>query len=94
MADVEHEIAVIVAGVARVEPTRVGRDVHLRELGLGSLDIVEIIFHIEDRLQIKIPYNANETGRVADAAFRTIGDVVDAISALVAERDAAAQPTS
>lgn len=51
----------------------------LEELEIESLDLVEIIFEIEDAFDIEIPYNANE-----DADFATVGEIVDRVKAIVA----------
>lgn len=58
----------------------------LDAVGVESLDVIEIVFALEEKYKITIPYNANES---AAAAFRTIGDVADAVSNLIATK----QPT-
>ena len=56
----------------------------LEELGLDSLDAVEIMYELEEALKVSIP---NE--RVKE--MRTVGDIVAGVEALVAERDATAK---
>lgn len=51
----------------------------LEELEIESLDLVEIIFEIEDTFDIEVPYNANEK-----LEFQTVGQIVDRVKAIVA----------
>ena len=45
-------------------------------------DIVEIIFALEKKYDVAMPFNANES---AALAFETIGQVAEAVSKLVAK---------
>lgn len=58
----------------------------LTDLKIESLDLAMIVFDIEDRFQIEIPYNANED--VED--FKTVGSVVDRVKSLIAQNSASA----
>ncbi|MCB1514589.1 MAG: acyl carrier protein [Hyphomicrobiaceae bacterium] len=58
----------------------------LTDLKIESLDLAMIVFDIEDRFQIEIPYNANED--VED--FKTVGSVVDRVKALISQNSASA----
>jgi acyl carrier protein len=53
---------------------------NLREIGLESIDALEMIFDLEEKFGIQIPYNANSS----DQEFATVGDVVAAIERLIA----------
>jgi acyl carrier protein len=53
-------------------------------LGLESLDAVEMIFDLEEKFDIQIPYNANTDN--ARTEFETVGDVVKAVQKLVDEK--------
>jgi acyl carrier protein len=86
MIDIEEDISEIVAHVARIDRSRVTRDSNLQELGLQSLDVVEIVFAIEDKFDVTVSYNANEAGVVDGGAFRTVANVIDAVTKLIAER--------
>ena len=44
-----------------------------------TIDAVEMIFDLEEKFDVEIPYNANNAGR----EFSTVGDVVNAIQTLV-----------
>ncbi|MBT5496175.1 MAG: acyl carrier protein, partial [Alphaproteobacteria bacterium] len=58
----------------------------LQELEIESLDVVEIIFAIEEKFDIHVPFNANDQ----DLEFDTVGDVVKAVENLIKESDGAA----
>ncbi len=82
MSDPAQDIIRIIAEHASVDPATVGRDTELAELEIESLDVVEIVFKLEEHFDIEIPYNANEQAQ-GEAEFETIGDVVDAVMPLV-----------
>lgn len=54
-------------------------DTPLSELEIESLDLVEIIFEIEEAFDIEIPYNAND-----ETEFATVGQIVERVKAIAA----------
>ncbi len=75
----------IIAIIAkRVAPEK--RDVQptdrLDELGIDSFSAVEMIFDLEEKFDIRIPYNSNDVR----PEFQTVGDIIAAIAKLVAVR--------
>lgn len=90
MADVAREVLEIIAKQAKLEPAQVTRETDLVEIGLESLDTIELIFALEEKFNIEIPYNANE-GASASAGmeFAAAGEVVDAVARLVAAKKGA-----
>jgi len=54
----------------------------LEDLGIDSLSVVELIFDLEEKFNIQLPYNAND----AEPDFETVGEVVDAIKNLVGKK--------
>jgi len=79
MADLAADVIAIIAGKVRGERRGIGLADRLEELGLESLDAVEMIFELEEKFDITIPYNANESR----TEFDTVGDVVRAVTSLV-----------
>jgi acyl carrier protein len=81
MSTVEDEIIGMIAQRVRsAAPAPLTLASPLDELGLESLDIIEMTFDLEEHFDIEIPLNANKsTGSV----FRTVGDVVSAVRKLV-----------
>lgn len=83
MADVTADvIAIIAKKVPGDKKTDVKVADNLQALGLESIDALEMIFDLEEKFGIQIPYNANS----AATDFSTVGDVVKAIQKLVDEK--------
>jgi acyl carrier protein len=87
MADVETVVLDIIAQKAGVERDGLHRATEISSLGLESLDIVEIIFDIEEKLDISLLYNANEASSTDGGSFKTVGEVVDFVIKHVGQRD-------
>jgi acyl carrier protein len=81
MADVTNDVVAIIAKKKRVEKPTVELSDRLEDLGLESLDAVEMIFDLEEKFDIEIPYNANTNNPRTE--FETVGDVVKSIQKLV-----------
>jgi acyl carrier protein len=79
MTDVTADVVAIIAKKARVERPKIEPADRLEDLGLESLDAVEMIFDLEEKFDIQIPYNANNPR----TEFDTVGEVVRAIQELV-----------
>jgi acyl carrier protein len=86
MASVECDIFEIISEKAAVERKMVVNGASLEELEIESLDVVEIIFAIEEKFDIHVPFNANDQ----DLEFDTVGDVVKAVENLIKESGDAA----
>ena len=69
------------------EGTEFDLDSKLTEIGLDSLDVVEIVFEIEDKYQIQLPQNDEEA---ASATFRDLCGLVEKQLAGKAPEDAKA----
>jgi acyl carrier protein len=83
----ESDILEIVAKQAKVDSATLKRDTRLSELDLQSIDIVELLFAIEDKFDISVPYNASDVN-AAGISFETVGDLIDAVERLIAEQHA------
>ena len=81
MADVAADIIAIIAKKVPGDKTITEAD-NLQELGLESIDALEMVFDLEEKFGIQIPYNANS----AATDFATVGDVVKAIQGLVEQK--------
>ena len=87
MASVESDIFEIIAEKAAVARDKVVGTASLQELEIESLDVVEIIFAVEEKFDIHVPFNANDQ----ELEFDTVSDVVKANpEALIAESGSAA----
>ena len=81
MSSVESDIYDIIAEKSAVDRSKLSRDAKLEDLEIESLDVVEIIFAVEEKFDIHVPYNANDQ----ELEFETVGDVVDAVQGLIDE---------
>jgi len=84
MSDVASDVIAIITKKKRVDKPNVELSDRLEDLGLESLDAVEMIFDLEEKFDIQIPYNANTDSPRTE--FDTVGDVVNAIKNLVAKK--------
>lgn len=55
------------------------RETLIADLGIDSFSIVEIIYEVEEKLGIEVPFNANDN---ALAGMKTVGDLIDAVKKL------------
>ena len=70
-----NEILDIIAQKAVVERDELRLDAKLSDLHISSLDMVEVVFALEEKLGIELPFNANTSAQ----DFKTLGDVVAAV---------------
>ena len=81
MADVERLIVDLIAGKKRVDAARISSVTTFAELGIDSLDAIDIIFSIEDAFKIVVPDEAAQ-------AMKTVGQVIEGVQRLVAQSGA------
>lgn len=82
MADVAEDVLAIIAKKIPGGNKEVKLTDKLEELGLESVDFLEMVFDLEEKFEIQVPYNAN----TAAEDFSTVEDVVKAIQKLVEEK--------
>jgi acyl carrier protein len=75
MADITADVVAIIAKKLPPEKRNLQMTDRLDEIGIDSLMGVEMIFDLEERFDIQIPFNAND----AKLEFETVGEVVEAI---------------
>jgi acyl carrier protein len=80
---VEQDVIEIIKKKVRVDRTDIGTNDKLQDLGLESLDALELVFDIEEKFNIEIPVNANDANI---GGFETVGDVVREVEKLVAKK--------
>ena len=77
MTEVGETVVQIISSKISPPPAQpLKEDDKLEELGIASLDVVEIIFELEERFDIEIPFNANQAN----------GEVIAAVEGLVASK--------
>lgn len=80
MVDVTKDVLAILASKINGDHKVIELTDRLDELGLESIAAIEMIFDLEEKFNIEIPYNANDSR----PDFRTAGDVVRAVQEVVA----------
>jgi acyl carrier protein len=63
-------------------------DTRLADINIESLDLVEIIFEIEEHFKIAVPYNANNPNSGPRLEFTTVGEVVEGVRSILAKTPA------
>jgi len=82
MTDVAADTLAIIAKRLPPERRSLQPADRLDELGIDSFSAVEMIFDLEEKFDIRIPYNSNDVR----PEFQTVGDVIAAIKKLVGSR--------
>jgi acyl carrier protein len=83
--DVLYEVKQIIAKQARVPIDQLTVDTRLETLGIESIDVIEIVFALEEKFGVTLPFNANES---AVSEFETIGKVAEAVKSVVVAKAA------
>lgn len=83
--DVIDDVKLIISKQVGIPVEQLSADSRLEVIGVESLDVIEIIFALEEKYKIGIPFNANES---AAAAFETIGQVASAVQKLLGSKQA------
>ena len=84
MSEIETKIVDIIAREASIDPARIKPESTLKDLEISSIDVVQIIFAIEDNYKISIPYN--EPGFDIDS----VAGLVTTVEKLVEQNKASA----
>jgi acyl carrier protein len=89
--EIVDQVRQIIAKTLKVPLEQLTPDTRLDDIGAESLDVIEIIFELEENFDISIPFNPDEAARPGvrepdeanDVAFQTIGQVATAVKGLV-----------
>ena len=85
MATTQEAIVQIIAKQMSVDPETVKPESTMDDLSIESLDLVEIIFAIEEEFDISIPYNANDPSATG-TDLNTVAEVIEAVDKIVKEQ--------
>jgi|SRR5687767_6416724 len=81
--DIEQRVLACVAATMHFEPSRVTRQATFEELGLDSLDGINVLFALENEFEINIPDDAAKQ-------VRDVAGLVEGVRALVAKKGSTA----
>ena len=80
------EILDVVAQKAMIDRAILKPEAKLTDLNISSLDMVEVMFALEDKYGIELPFNANTD----QSEFQTLGDVIALVEKQMASKKTAA----
>ena len=84
--EIVDEVRQIIAKTLKIPVDNLKPDSRLDDIGAESLDVIEIVFELEEKFGISIPFQANEAakgGEQGKLPFATIDDVAKAVKQLV-----------
>jgi acyl carrier protein len=85
--DVLQDIKEIISKQVAMPIEKLTSEMRLEEIGVESIDVIEIIFALEKKYDVAISFDASGSDL---PAFETVGQIADAVSGLIAQtsRDA------
>lgn len=75
-----NDILDLIAVKAMVPRDKLDLNAKLTDLNISSLDVVEIVFALEDKFNVELPFNANAQNQ----EFDTLGQVVSLVEKQIA----------
>ena len=89
METITDEVTQIICKQLNISSVGLTPDTVLQGIGIESLDLVEIVFALEEEFDISIPYNANVAAAAGNGELPIVGsvklDTIAHISAAVKE---------
>lgn len=85
MADMETALLEIIREHAVGLAGPLSRETPIADLGIDSFAVVEIIYEVEEKLKVEVPFNVNEN---PFGEMKTVGDMVEALQKLINEKSA------
>ncbi len=99
---ITDDVRSIIAQSLKIPVEQLTPETRLEDLGAESLDVIEIVFALEEKYDIAIPLRADDATRVTksdeggkaqadqsgqDVPFSTVGDVAEIVAKLVAAKE-------
>lgn len=86
MPDVQDAIVRVVSKFAKVDSSKLSRDTRLADINVESIDILEIMFEIEEKYSISIPSDTTEVVTGGDGSLETLGEIVELVETLLRQQ--------
>jgi acyl carrier protein len=90
--EIVDEVRQVIAKTLKIPIDQLALDTRLEDIGAESLDVIEIVFELEEKFGITIPYQAVEGASAGSQGAKiepgrlelnTIGEVANAVKTLV-----------
>jgi acyl carrier protein len=90
--EIVDEVRHVIAKTLKIPPDQLVPDMRLEDIGAESLDIIEIVFELEEKFGITIPYEGFDGTRsrsqgaelkLGKLELNTIGQVAEAVKSMV-----------
>ena len=90
--EIVDEVRQVIAKTMKIPVDQLALDTRLEDIGAESLDVIEIVFELEEKFGITIPYQAVEGASAGPQGAKvepgrlelnTIGEVANAVKTLV-----------
>lgn len=81
--DVIQAVRLIVAQQLNKDVSDIDERTNLEESGYDSLDVLETIFAIEEKFEVRVPFDANDP---AVKGMRTVGDIIGLVEHALGKR--------
>lgn len=85
MTDMEQALLDIIRSHAVGLTGELTRATPIANLGIDSFAVVEIIYEVEEKLGVEVPFNANQN---PFGEMKTVGDLLDALAKLMTVKKA------
>jgi acyl carrier protein len=94
---ITDEVRRIISRELKIPFEQLTPETGLQDLGVESLDLIEIIFALEEEFDISIPYNANEmaaagkgeSSKAGLGSLQTIAQISEAVKGLMDSKSSA-----
>ena len=80
MSEIESTMLAIIKENAVGLTGELTRETPIADLGIDSFSVIEIIYEVEEKLGVEVPFNANEN---PFADMSSVGDLIDALDNLI-----------
>lgn len=82
--DVAHDVKLVIAKALKIPIERLADETKLEDLGAELLDVIEMVFELEEKFDVDISLSPNAGSvNAASVTFSTVGDVSRAVKDLV-----------
>ena len=81
--DILDDVRQIISSTIEIPLDKLSADTRLEEIGAESLDVMEIVFALEEKFGIDISLKPDDARGSGALPFQTIGDIAIAVKGLI-----------